>query len=208
MSMSEFNFTMVNALSPNAWCAVLWDCLDTFLDEAPDLYVELHNVLFEEIGHDGCARIYRMDDFSDLFLDMSPLDTVDSVADGFDARHDYFCMDQMTGLYESANAPEDLDVVHRNTAKDIRAMLRKLAISAPISPKYYDLLRAVMAKTNAWRYMAKVVLELLSTGETDGHFSNLGPISRAELFDKHYTNKMALWCDEFGTPDADENDNN
>ena len=138
------------ALSPKAFCALVWESLSDDKDFSDEAWVRMFNALYAWDNQD--LTIYSMEDLDEVMCGLSATELLDSLTTyyhPFTTDDLWFSINQTTGLWESARCPEDLDSASRHPIKEWKSTLRELTTaSATNYNKFDDFRYAIIHETS------------------------------------------------------------
>lgn len=173
MSLTNSNDTIMAlcALSPKAFCALVWEALDD-KEISDDAYVRVFNALYAWDNQD--LTIYDMEDLDEVMCGLSATELLDSLTTNyhpFTTDDLWFANNQTTGLWESARYPEDLDPATRYPLRSWKSALRELTIESATNYNKFDDFRyaVVHGLENA---LASELIDILSDDLGYEHITN------------------------------------
>lgn len=138
------------ALSPKAFCALVWESLSDDKDFSDEAWVRMFNALYA--WNDQDLTIYSMEDLDEVMCGLSATELLDSLTTyyhPFTTDDLWFSRNLTTGLWESARCPEDLDSASRHPIKEWKSALRELTVeSATNYNKFDDFRYAIIRETS------------------------------------------------------------
>lgn len=119
----------VQALSPRAFAGLMYEAYTAYFAPCTASEFNAYAFAFHNAVITSCSpelEIFSMDVLDDLLCDLSASQCIDQVADDFDIADPFFCIDQMSGCYQSNTDITRLDASQRAQSM-IKNRLQELA---------------------------------------------------------------------------------